>query len=174
MVETKWGHEAANLDEATHLIFWVESDASRICEKFHKRPISRQKSLSGAMAAADLRRGRFHSVSIEHLTVSQAGPLFLNPSRNGSKGKKNSRRTRRLKRGFNHNFALCPSVTLTRKREYRISCFAALRLCGFACDSKPAGSRTHARPQRRKETEENRVNVAHSFHAFRFTPPAAP
>jgi hypothetical protein len=39
-MKTKWGHWAAKLDKAAYLIFWAESEASRICEKFHKPSIS--------------------------------------------------------------------------------------------------------------------------------------
>jgi hypothetical protein len=68
-VKAKWGHGATNMGERFHHIFPVESDASRICEKFHKPRISAGKITPGALTTADFRRGSFHS-------VSQAGRFF--------------------------------------------------------------------------------------------------
>jgi hypothetical protein len=74
------------MGESRYLIFCVETDASAICEKFHKRHISTQKSGHDPACAVVGDAVGFHSISCTPLPFDGRG-VFLNRPMRGCKGK---------------------------------------------------------------------------------------
>jgi hypothetical protein len=61
---------------SSYLIFWAETDASAICEKFHKLRIFAQKSHHRSACAAVWDAAGFHSIFCTPLPFGGRGVFF--------------------------------------------------------------------------------------------------
>jgi len=68
------------MGENRYLIFWVETDASAICEKFHKLIVSAQKHPPHFVRAVVWSGESLHSIFCVPLPVRQRGVFFESPS----------------------------------------------------------------------------------------------